>query len=218
MSRKVNLNWGFTVMELLLAVVVIGILASFAMAGYQGYRDRTAMLVDETNQKVLAAAVKLYAYDNNALPGSLSQLRNRDMERAYAAVTEGKRPFTFLAYLEERITGVGTAEAVPLPELYYQNNANIRRCPRDPNPDRSPAYSSYQIAAFFKDKALSVLLNPANAGRDLISETSRTDIHQGTVVVTMAGGKSRRDLVSPKHNSSSGGGQGSGGGMGGGGG
>jgi len=47
------------------------------------------------------AAIKLYAYDNDALPGSLGQLRRRDLRRAYALVTEDARPYTMLAHLEE---------------------------------------------------------------------------------------------------------------------
>ncbi len=192
-------------MELMIAVVILGVLASVALVGYQGYRDRAAMLVDETNQKVLQAAVKLYAYDHNALPASLSDLRPRDFRRAYALVVEGRKPYTLLAYLQESV-GVTTAEAhvgAPgrLHPEYYQNNANIIRCPSDTN-----GGVSYQISSVFSGRPLSTLLDPANAGAVLVLESDTggnagadpvTGVvyrHQGATmaVVTTVGGNRKR--------------------------
>lgn len=67
----------FTLLELLMAVLILAVLATVAVAGFQAYRDRTAMLVDETNQRTLHAAVKLFAYDTGALPGLLNGLPPR---------------------------------------------------------------------------------------------------------------------------------------------
>lgn len=179
---------GFTMMELMIATVVLLILASVAVAGYQGYRDRAAMLVDETNQKVLAAAVKLYAYDNNALPASLSQLEPRHLDRAFALVTEGKRPYTVLAYLKEW-AGMGVAEAEALPPRYYDNNPRVLICP-----SKSPPSASYRLDAFWADnKPLSALLDPANGGRDLIVEDAYRHLGNSIRVVTTVGGRPRRD-------------------------
>ena len=86
-------------MELLVASLVLSIIASLAVVGYGGYRDRAAMLVDETNQKVLVAALKLYYYDNKDLPDLLAELTPEYLDRAYAMVVGGKRPYTFLAFL-----------------------------------------------------------------------------------------------------------------------
>lgn len=191
-------------MELMIAVIVLGVLASVALVGYQGYRDRAAMLVDETNQKVLQAAVKLYAYDHNALPASLSNLRPRDFRRAYALVVEGRKPYTLWAYFQENV-GVTTAEAhvgAPgrLHPEYYQNNANITRCPSDTN-----GGVSYQISTAFSGAPLSTLLDPANAGATLIFEsdtggngadpsTAAVSRHEGgrTSVITTVGGIRKR--------------------------
>lgn len=155
----------FTLLDLLVALLVLSILAAISVAGYQGYRDQTAMLIDETNQKVLQAAVKLYAYDNNSLPGSLSDLRPEDLRRAYALVVGGRGSYTMLAYLKE-VLGGEVAEAAPLPARYYQNNPSIVRCPSDSN-----GGVSYQINSFFANQPLSRLLLPANQNVELIFES-----------------------------------------------
>ena len=179
--------------------MILTVVVSLASVGYGKYKDKAAMLVDETNEKVLLAAVKLYAYDTNALPGSLSQLRTRDLERAYAQVTEGKRPYTFFAFLQENLGLLNIAEAVPpaLPGRYLGDNpAKVLKCPADPTP---PSYGIHANAA---TKPLSWLLNSANAGAAIIVESDQdnpTDAdvawrHQGrtTCVKAFASGVIRR--------------------------
>ncbi len=160
---------GFTVIEIIIGVVVMTVLGSLSMVGYQRYQDRAAMLVDETNQKVLQAAVKLYAYDNNALPGSLSDLRHGDLRRAYAFVLEGKRPYTLLAFLGDQLGWVDIAEAAPLPGRYYNNDINTITCPGDPTPPAEGGIS-YALTPEWRDRPLSVLLDPKNADTPLIVE------------------------------------------------
>ncbi len=201
----------FTVIELMVAVVILTIIVSLASVGYAQYRDKTAMLVDETNQKVLLGAVKLFAYDTNALPGSLSQLRSRDLERAYAQVTDGKRPYTLFAFLQEQVGLFDIAEAQPLPNRYIGGGGaaqtqeqlwRILTCPVDSSPP-SVGGRSYGLHAAAAHQPLSWLLDPANAGRTCIVESdiaNPTDAdfarrHEGgrTYVRATAGGLIRRE-------------------------
>ena len=188
---------GFSMMELMIATVVLLILASVSMAGYQGYRDRAAMLVDETNQKVLAAAVKLYAYDNSALPASLSQLEPQHLERAFAMVTEGKRPHTVFAYLKEWV-GMGVAEAAAaansLPPRYYNNNPRLLVCPMD------SASSSYNIVQSWRGKSLKEFL-AADGSQSLIEEDRSRPRHRGgtSIIVTTINGEHRTETISSGH-------------------
>ena len=171
-ERLLRTRRGFTVLELMLAVMIVTIIVAMASAGYTGYRDKTAMMVDETNEKVLLAAVKLYAYDTNALPGSLGELRPRDIERAYAQVFEGKRPYTFFAFLQENLGLLNLAEAVPpnLPDRYLgENPARTRVCPMD----RTAEGRSYGLHANAVSRPLSWLLNPANAAVTIIVESDQ---------------------------------------------
>jgi len=161
--------------------------------------------VDETNQKVLLAAVKLYAYDTNALPGSLSQLRGDHLERAYALVTEGKRPYTFLAFLEEQLGLLDIAEAAPLPGRYLGDNPlRVLTCPVDrhkPEKFPNPAKHSYGITKGAVNKPLSWLLDPANDDEAIIVESDTDPAkkfalrHEGkrTFVKISAGGVTKRD-------------------------
>lgn len=191
---------GFSMMEIMIASVVLVILASVGVAGYQGYRDRTAMLVDETNQKVLVAAVKIYAYDNSALPASLSELQPRHLERAFAQVLEGKRPHTFLAYLREW-AGMEVAEAQVLPARYYNNDAKVLICPTDPTPP------SYRIVAGLERMTLRDFLALPDSQR-LIEEDEARHVGNTTLVYTTKGGTPGRD----GHGDNQGGGKGKGGG------
>lgn len=175
---KTGKKGGMTALELIITLVLLMALVSLAMAGYQRYRDHTAMLVDETNQKVLQAAVKLYAYDNNALPGSLSELRSKDLGRAYAEVTKGGKPYTILTYLKESLGIVEMAEAVVLPGKYYNSDINILTCPSDPTPPAKGGVS-YALAPGWVNRPLRDLLSPDHADEPLILEAD--DVRGGVV-------------------------------------
>ena len=182
---KIRSPEGFTLLELMVGVMILSVLVAVAMATYGKFRDRAAMLVDETNEKVLLAAAKLYAYDKSALPGNLSQLRPQDIERAYAMVTEGKRSYTFLAFLQERVGLMEIAEAVSTNPIdkYLTGSAQqiqkIKTCPMDPNPPASGGVS-YGIvhptaAELAGGTELQWLLNPNNADAVVIVETDALD-------------------------------------------
>ena len=201
---RIHSRYGFTLLELLVTSMILSILVSVGMAMYGRYRASAAMLVDETNQKVLLAAAKLYAYDNNALPGNLSELRSQDLERAYAMVSEGKRPYTFLAFLQEMIGSMDVAEALTidkyLPTGTTQQIQKIKTCPMDPTPP-SAGGNSYGISATAANKSLSWLLDPNNATAAIIVETDNLTTvvytrHQGVCVVTSASGVIRRCTTS----------------------
>lgn len=194
----------FTVLELMVAVVILTIIVSLSSVGYSRYKDKAAMLVDETNEKVLLAAAKLYAYDTNALPGSLSQLRDSDLERAYAMVTEGKRPYTFLAFLQEQVGLLDIAEAAPLPSRYLGDNPDrVLKCPSDPTPP-SYAIHRYWVNLDGTGKPLSWLLDSARVFQPLIVESDSpvaadTDLayrHNGSntcVIISASGVPGRRE-------------------------
>ncbi len=160
------LSAGFTMMEILISVVVVAVLASVATVGYAQYRDSMAIMVDESNQAVIQAAVKLYAYDNNALPGPLSDLTRDQFDRAYAMVSDGKWPYTLFAHLQNAVGLAQTAEAVPLPNRYLgENPQKILTCPSDTTAEGI----SYGISPRAANKPLSWLL--ANPDLPLIGET-----------------------------------------------
>jgi len=158
----------FTLIEMLVAVVVLSIISAGSVASYQGYRDRTAMLVDETNQKILAAATIAHTIETGTVAGTLAELRPSDLERAYALVIDGHPRYTFLAFLQESF-GVPVAEAVPLPGQYYSNKKAVLSCPSDPTTPANGKGISYTVnTTVFKTAA--DIQNSANDGQPLIIE------------------------------------------------
>lgn len=166
----------FTLLEVMVAVVILAIVASMATAGYTRYRDRAQIISDEVNEKVILVGIKLSAYDNNSLPGSLSELKPEYFERAYAQVTEGARPYTLLACLQEWFSE-GVAEAYTLDKRYLgPNRLRTLTCLADPTRPSELANGtivnpSYALNAVAANKPLSWLLDPANAGVPLVFES-----------------------------------------------
>ena len=74
----------FTLTEVLVSVLIVGLLATIGIANYQITVDRANMMVDATNQQVLRMATIQYLADNDTLPASMGQLRPKDLERAFA--------------------------------------------------------------------------------------------------------------------------------------
>ena len=203
----------FTLMELLVAAVVVMILASVATVGYQGYVDRAAILQDETNMMILQVAVKVNAIQTGTVAGSISDLRHVDFEKAYAMVSGGKRPYTLFAYAAERcqlLWGNSVAEAADLflPAGYYHRDLRVLTCAKDPAglariqagfdaAGRPIGGSSYGIHKKLKGKPISALLQ-SSPNRVLIYEADgahkETYRHRGyqAVRVTVSGKATRK--------------------------
>ena len=67
---------GFTVIELLIAVGIFGVLVSLATAKYSDYRERIRVNQAETDIAALSVTISQYALENNhTLPDSLADVR-----------------------------------------------------------------------------------------------------------------------------------------------
>ncbi|MBI3318448.1 MAG: hypothetical protein HYZ90_04775 [Candidatus Omnitrophica bacterium] len=173
----------FTVLELLISVVVIAVIASVAVLGYEEYKDRTVMLIEGANEKRIAVLLKIHTTDTGTVAGSLSEIPREHFERATALQTEGKRPYTVWAHLQQkwrefREGSVAFAQLNDfLPSELYQRDLSVITCPRDKTPPtgfdasgRPIPSASYEIAPEAAGQPLSWLLDPANAGARLIIE------------------------------------------------
>lgn len=67
---------GFTIIELMLAVAVVGILATLAISSYSGYRERARQTQAKQDIAILQGLIKNYETDNLALPASLAAVGN----------------------------------------------------------------------------------------------------------------------------------------------
>lgn len=90
-------NKAFTLIEILIVVVVLGVVATTAIASYQRIVEQSKAKVCQQNIKMLTTAVKLYSLENDSLPATLSQIPQTYYRRAYAQVIEKGPMLTKLA-------------------------------------------------------------------------------------------------------------------------
>ena len=67
---------GFTVIELMISLAIVGVLASVSTPMYQNYRERIRVSTAVTDIAAMSAAIKLYQTDAQQLPVSLAQVGN----------------------------------------------------------------------------------------------------------------------------------------------
>ena len=65
---------GFTLIEVLLVVAILGILATIAVVGIGGHMEKANITATRGNIDVIGKAVELYRINFNRMPGSLEDL------------------------------------------------------------------------------------------------------------------------------------------------
>ena len=66
---------GFTLMELMIVIVIIGVLAAIAVPSYKGYVEKAQKATCEANRRTLSTAAGMYYIDHeNAYPTAVSEL------------------------------------------------------------------------------------------------------------------------------------------------
>ncbi|NNG07710.1 MAG: prepilin-type N-terminal cleavage/methylation domain-containing protein [Desulfobacteraceae bacterium] len=81
---------GFTLLELLVVLTVLLILSSFGMYLYHRSLAYAKDTVCETNLRALQESIILYSAENDALPGTLGQLKLEHLEKGYAKAMEAR--------------------------------------------------------------------------------------------------------------------------------
>jgi general secretion pathway protein G len=64
---------GFTIVELLIVIVVIGILAAITIVAYNGLQDRGKYSLMQSDLKSITKALELYKVDNGNYPNTIGQ-------------------------------------------------------------------------------------------------------------------------------------------------
>lgn len=72
MKHKNNKQRGFTIVELLIVIVVIGILAAITIVAYNGVQARATFSAYKSDIAGINKAILLYYADNDAYPGNLA--------------------------------------------------------------------------------------------------------------------------------------------------
>lgn len=65
---------GFTIVELLIVIVVIGILAAITIVAYNGVQDRAKTTNAQTTSTGLIKKIELYSVDKGTYPTTLAQM------------------------------------------------------------------------------------------------------------------------------------------------
>jgi len=65
---------GFTLVEILIVIAIVGILAAIASASYDRYREKVLVNQAVVEIGAMSAAIKLYETDARELPGSLGEI------------------------------------------------------------------------------------------------------------------------------------------------
>ena len=63
---------GFTIVELLIVIVIIGILAAITIVAYNGIQERANFSKSQSDLSALNKAIQLYYADNGSYPSSTS--------------------------------------------------------------------------------------------------------------------------------------------------
>lgn len=71
-SKKFNINHGFTIVELLVVIVVIGILAAITIVSYIGISGRATVAVVQSDLTNASKQLKIYQATNDSYPTALN--------------------------------------------------------------------------------------------------------------------------------------------------
>jgi prepilin-type N-terminal cleavage/methylation domain-containing protein len=82
---------GFTLVELMIVVVILGILAGVGIQQYGRVQERVREEVNDANLKLIASAVQMYQMDNNENPTEVSSLVNYGLAKVPASPWGGGR-------------------------------------------------------------------------------------------------------------------------------
>lgn len=71
-NSDINKKAGFTIVELLIVIVIIGILAAITIVAYNGVQARATFAAYRSDIDTINKAINLYYADNGAYPGNLA--------------------------------------------------------------------------------------------------------------------------------------------------
>ncbi len=133
----------FTLIELIVVVVILGILATLVIPAYLNYVEESKAKVCDTNLKTLHAALEIFVLDHGAVPATLSQIPQDTLNRGYAKVMQNNKSKwkTELAYfvvgLADRNYAYAAGVQISLLRI-AKGNKNILICPADDRKDIAP--------------------------------------------------------------------------------
>lgn len=74
MRKLLKQQEGFTLVELMIVVVILGILAGIGVQQYNDFREQAEKAVDDANKKMIRNAIELYRAINGSYPANIEAL------------------------------------------------------------------------------------------------------------------------------------------------
>ncbi len=90
--RSSNRESGFTVIEMMLTVAIVGVLALIAVSSYTKYRERIQTMEAVSDIGSLAPLIGQYALDNNGYPDTLADIARDTMRDPWG------NPYQYLSH------------------------------------------------------------------------------------------------------------------------
>jgi len=132
----------FTIMEIIIIVVIIGILATLGLPTYQNVIEDSKAKVCETNLEALNISLEIYAMEHDVMPGDLSELSPEHIQKAYTRILQKKGAWKIkLAYYIVGWEQRGLAYAGLLTDL-AGGNMKLITCPAAVPGERSYGMNS----------------------------------------------------------------------------
>lgn len=76
-AKRAKKQGGFTLIEIMVVVVIIGMMATMILPRVMGRQDEAAIAKAKSDIRALSSAIKLYKLDNFRYPNSLSELTSK---------------------------------------------------------------------------------------------------------------------------------------------
>jgi len=129
---------GFTLLEIVIVLVVLGILATLSFPLYQNTIENAKIKVCETNLETIQAAIEIYGLENDRMPGSISQLKPEHLRRAWVKVFKEENPWKIkLSYFIIDLQNKGLLYAQDsFVRRYLGGDIKLITCPKDETPPR----------------------------------------------------------------------------------
>lgn len=101
-KEKLRKNNGFTLAELMVVLVILGLLASIAIPKFLTVIENSQQKTDETNIRIVESALELYRIENGQYPpgvtdfdGLIEVLHSQGLIRQESIETANKRDYEF---------------------------------------------------------------------------------------------------------------------------